>query len=80
MNRPTLSIVADCRGCKYINKTFHRVPITGKYWCNYGSHVDPNLANSTRTPDACPLLPAAKAAFVAGLTVTPGVVIDGREV
>ena len=39
-----------------------------------------NLVNSTRTPDACPLLPAAKEAFVRGLTVPSGVVIDRREV
>lgn len=67
MSGPKLSIVADCRGCQHLSKTFHRVPITGEYRCDYGPPVPPNLANSTRTPDVCPLLPAAKAAFMAGL-------------
>lgn len=64
MSGPRLSIVADCTGCKHLGKTFERVRSSGEYVCGYGPPVWPNLANSTRTPDNCPLLPAAAAAFL----------------
>lgn len=87
MSGPKLSIIAVCSGCDWLGIAPAGPRLAG---CDAGfrviwrcAHPDgprAELPGWLGTPDACPLLPEAKAAFVASLTVQPGVVIDGREV
>lgn len=95
MSGPKLSIVADCTGCDWLRASTHippprpnfgreGVPLVSTYDCAHpqSAHLTGLLFqhNTTRTPESCPLLPAARAAYVQSLTVPSGVVIDGREV
>lgn len=82
MSGPKLEIVAHCTGCDWLRASTHIPPprpnfgregvlLVSTYDCAHpqSAHLTGLLFqhNTTRIPESCPLLPAARAAFVAGL-------------
>jgi hypothetical protein len=75
MSGPKLEIVGDCAGCEHLRTRSIPVPYgsvdfaTIRHFCTYGIDVSESvngavLPCATRTPASCPLLPAARKAFL----------------
>lgn len=73
MNGPRLEIVADCSDCKWLRSergSNNYGGLTQSDWVKYRcAHIaqPQSLPCFTRTPETCPLLPAAREKFISDL-------------